>query len=422
MSEDGDTLAAWAGGPEPQPAKAGKAARTSSGSPSASRQAWFGSDVVVDTGTVSGGFSPPVVLAEHSANSNDGLDVAISGTGVRYVAWQTYAGGSMIASAAPGQAFTAAHALPGPSARLLASPEGPVAAVWQTGAALHYALLAADGDLGRVVNVPGRIERTAQPLALNDHGAFAAVENTAEQAETRGPPHPIVYLCEPSGHCMAPHPLKIGHPPAGSEESDALALSDDGTLTVLAAFSKTPRNPAANTPWGLWDSTRRLDGRWSSRQELSNGGESPLAASDGKHSAVTVFEHFWTPKVHWLGDRIEISVLRAPRDRFAAPDLVRGEEAPNPAALSTTMSGGLLVAWINSGGIVGGEHSKPGIYAVTGSAVNPGAPQLVASGEVSDETPAAGIDRDRQGVILWTGSSQTPPRDAGVYASVYGVP
>jgi hypothetical protein len=86
------------------------------------------------------------------------------------------------------------------------------------------------------------------------------------------------------------------------------------------------------------------------------------------------------------------------------------------------MSGGLLVAWVNSGGIVGGEHSEPGIYAVTGSAVDPGAPQLVAAGEVSDETPAAGIDRDRQGVILWTGSAQTPPRDAGVYASVYGVP
>jgi hypothetical protein len=421
VSEDGDTLAAWAGGPEPQPARAGKAARTSSGSPSASRQAWSGSDVVVDTGTVSGGFSPPVVLAEHSADSNDGLDVAISGTGVRYVAWQTYAGGWMIASAAPGQAFTAAHALPVPLSRLLASPQGPVAAVWQTRAALHYALLTLDGGLGRVVNVPGRIERTAQPLALNDRGAFAAVENTAEQGETRGPPHPIVYLCEPSGHCMAPHPLKMGHPPAGSEESDALALSDDGKLTVLAAFSKTPRNPAANTPWGLWDSTRRPSGRWSAPQELSNGGESPLAASDGKHSAVTVFEHFWTPKVHWLGDRIEISVLRAPRDHFAAPDLVRGEEAPNPAALATTMSGGLLVAWINSGGIVGGEHSKPGIYAVTGSAVDPGAPQLVASGEVGDETPAAGIDRERQGVILWTGSAQTRLR-AGVYASVYGVP
>lgn len=420
VSEDGDMLAAWAGGPEPQPARAGEAARTLSGSPSASRQAWSGSDVVVDTGTVSGGFSPPAVLAEHSADSNDGLDVAISGTGVRYVAWQTYAGGWMIASAPPGQAFTAARALPVPSIRLLASPEGPVAAVWQTGATLHYALLAADGGLGRVVNVPGRFERTAQPLALNDRGAFAAVENTAEQVET-SPPHPIVSLCEPSGHCTAPHPLKMGHPPAGSEESDALALSDDGKLTVLAAFSKTPRNPAANTPWGLWDSTRRPGGRWSAPQELSNGGESPLAASDGKHSAVTVFDHFWTPKVHWLRDRIEISVLRAPRDRFAAPDLVRGEEAPNPAALATTMSGGLLVAWSNSGGIVGGEHSKPGIYAVTGSAVDPGAPQLVAGAEVGDETPAAGIDRDRQGVILWTGSAQTRLR-AGVYASVYGVP
>jgi hypothetical protein len=190
---------------------------------------------------------------------------------------------------------------------------------------------------------------------------------------------------------------------------------------VLAAFSKAPRHPAANTPWGLWDSTRRPGGRWSAPQEISNGGELPLAASDGESSAVTVFQHFWTPNLHWLKDRIEISVLRAHGGRFAAPDLVRGEEAPNPAALATTMSGGLLVAWVNSGGIVGGEHSKPGIYAVTGSAVDPGAPQLVADGEVGDETPAAGVDRDGQGVILWTGSAQTLPR-SGVYASVYGVP
>jgi hypothetical protein len=363
-----------------------------------------------------------VVLAEHGTDSEDGLDVAVSGSGVRYVAWQRYAGGWMIASAAPGQGFTL-RVLPVPLDRLVASPAGPVAAVWHTGAAgLRYAVLTAAGGLDRVVDVPGKFDRGHEPLTLNDHGAFAVVENTAEDGATPGPPpHPIVSLCEPSGHCMAPHPLKMGHPPAGSEENDALALSDDGTLTVLAAFSKTPRNPAANTPWGLWDSTRGPGGHWSVPQEISNGGESPLAASDGTRSAVTVFQHFWTPKLHWLHDRIEISVLHAPGDRFAAPDLVRGEEAPGPAALATTLSGGVLVAWINTGDIVGGEHSEPGLYAVTGSATNPDAPQLVTSAPTSDQTPGAGIDRDRQGMILWTGSTEKPYRNAGVYASVFGI-
>jgi hypothetical protein len=423
VSEQGATLAAWNGGPEPRAEQSSGPVRVSSGPASASRPAWSGSSVVVDTGTVAGGFGPPVVLAEHGEDSNDGLDIAISGTGVRYVAWQRFAGGWMIASAAPGQGFTA-RALPVSLDRLLASPAGPVAAVWHTGAAaLHYAVLTAQGGLGRVVNVPGKFDRGHEPLALNDRAAFAAVENTAEEGATPGPPpHPIVSLCDPAGHCMAPHPLKMGHPPAGSEENDALALSDDGTLTVLAAFSKAPRNPAPNTPWGLWASTRGPGGRWSVPQELSNGGESPLAASDGKRSAVTVFEHFWTPKLHWLHDRIEIATLHAPGDRFATPDLVRGEEAPEPAALATTLSGGLLVAWINTGGIVGGEHSAPGLYAVTGSATDPGAPQLVTSAPTSDQTPAVGIDRDRQGMILWTGSTEKPYRNAGVFASVFEVP
>ncbi len=420
ISEDGETLAAWYGGRAPVPARAGGAARGSSGSPSAGQQGSSGSSVVVDTGAVSGGLGSPVVIAEHAAARNNGLDVAISSTGVRYVAWQAYAGGSMIATAAPGQGFTAARALAVPLARLLSSPAGTVAAVWHTRATLHYALLTPSGGLGRVVNVPGRIEREAEPLALNDRGEFAAVENTAEEGSPGRRPHPIVYLCEPSGHCLAPQRLKMGRPPAGSEENDALALSDDGTLTVLAAFSKPPRRAAANIPWGLWDSTRHPSGRWSVPQEISNGGELPLAASDGEHSAVTVFQHFWTPKLHWLKDRIEISVLRAPGDRFAAPRLVRGEEAPEPAALATTMSGGLLLAWVNSGGIVGGEHSEPGVYAVTGSAIAPGAPQLVAGGEVSDEMPAAGIDRNGQGVILWNGWSETAHGPRGMYVSVFG--
>jgi len=429
VSEDGDTLAAWTGGPEPPRLKNSGPASVSSGSLSATRQAFSGSSVVVDTGTVTGGFSPPVVLAEHAAYTSDGLDIAISGAGVRYVAWQTHTG-EVIESAASGGSFSAAHALlqgRDQLLRLVRSPAGPVAAVWFTWVGetplLRYALLRPDGTLGRTVALGrwnGSLEGT--PFALNDHGEFAALDMVGQSAEGKVPPAPLVHICNPAGHCSRPHELHFGHTPAGADENQAIALSNDGTVSVIASFSKVPEHPAANTPLGLFAAVRRPGKPWTAPQEVSNGGEFPLAASDGNGSAVMVFQHFWTPKVHWLGDRIEISVLRSPGDRFAAPDLVRGEEAPNPAALATTMSGGLLVAWINSGGIVGGEHSKPGIYAVTGSAVDPGAPQLVAGDEVSDETPAAGIDRDRQGVILWTGSTQTPPRDAGVYASVYGVP
>jgi hypothetical protein len=234
------------------------------------------------------------------------------------------------------------------------------------------------------------------------------------------PPAPLVHICNPAGHCSRPHELHFGHIPAKVDENQAIALSNDGTVTVLASFSEEPTPP--DKPLGLWAAVQRPGKRWSAPQEISNGGELPLAASDGNSSAVTVFQHFWTPKRQWIGDRIETSVLHAAGTRFAAPDLVRGAEAGDPVALATTMSGGLLVAWVNSGDIVGGEDNEPGVYAVTGSATDPGAPQLVTGGSISDETPAAGIDSDGQGVILWTGSTQEPYRDAGVYASVFGVP
>ncbi len=420
VSERGAALAAWYGGPEPLPAQAGVHVRRSS--VAAPGPVWAGSSVVIDTGTLAGGFAQPVTLADHGAAVSDGLDVAISGAGVRYVAWQKYGGGWMVATAARGRGFVS-RALPVPLDQLLASPAGPVAAVWHVGAAgLRYAVLTTGGGLGHVVRVPGRFARGHEPLALNDHGAFAVVENTAEDGAARAqPPHPIVSLCESSGHCLAPHPLRMGHPPAGSEENDALSLSNDGTLAVLAAFSKTPRNPAPNTPWGLWDSTRTAGGHWSVPQEISDGGELPLAASDGHRSAVTVFQHFWTPKLHWLHDRIEISALHGPGGAFSTPDLVRGEEAPDPAALAATSNAGLLVAWINRGDIAGGEHSEPGLYALAGSANSPGAPQLVTGAPTSDETPAVGIDRARQGMVLWSGSTEKPYRDAGVYASFSGV-
>jgi hypothetical protein len=73
-----------------------------------------------------------VVLAEHAVYTNDGLEIAISGAGVRYIAWPTHAG-EVIESAASGGSFSAPHALlPGRDQplRLVRSPTGPVAAVW----------------------------------------------------------------------------------------------------------------------------------------------------------------------------------------------------------------------------------------------------------------------------------------------------
>ena len=161
----------------------------------------------------------PVTLAEHGAAVSDGLDVAISGTGVRYVAWQTYGGGWMIATAAPGRRLRLPRALPVPLDQLLASPGGPRRRPSGTPERLGFELR----PCSRLAEAsaassgfPAGSTRAHEPLALNDRGAFAVVENTAEDgAAPRRPPHPVVSLCEPAGRCLAPRSLRMGRPPAG---------------------------------------------------------------------------------------------------------------------------------------------------------------------------------------------------------------
>src|SRR5207245_2861823 len=101
-----------------------------------------------------------------------------------------------------------------------------------------------------------------------------------------------------------------------------LALSDDGTVTVFAGFSKAPKNPGPNKPLGLWYSIRRPRASWSSPRKLSPGGDWPTAAADGQHSAITVFQHFWEPNLHFNGNRLDTSTLPATGVRFTRPTVL----------------------------------------------------------------------------------------------------
>jgi hypothetical protein len=422
VAEDGQTLAAWFGGARPPPIR-------SNGTLVLPETVWSGSDVVVDTGTVAAGFGPQVVLSSHGSDGPDGLHVALSGSGVAYVAWEQYRGPWMISSASDHKAFSAPRpVLPRGDSQMMAlvrSPAGPVAAVWlsyastsSTKAVLRYALLRPDASLGRAVTVGGwngAIEGT--PFALNDHGAFVAVDIAGQNGEGTRPPHPAVDVCDAAGRCLPRHELTFGHMPAGAYENNAIALSDDGTVTVLAGYFKTPRNPGPSKPLGLWDAVRRPGGRWRSPQELSTGGERPLAVADGRHSVVTVFEHFWEPDLHFNGNRLDISTLPAVGARFTRPTILVGHEAPEPPALAASVTGDFLVAWERYH--PEGEGKETGIVAVTGSAGHRGSPQLVVSGETGSQTPQAGLDRAGDAVVLWNGSAGTQGGGQGVFASVH---
>lgn len=419
VAEDGRTLAAWFGGPPPPPTdmRAGPPV----GPP---RPAWPGSAVVVDPGTVDGGFGPPVVVSTHGSDGPEGLQVALSGAGVAYVAWEQQRGPWMISSATRGGAFVAPHTLLPGSSQMLAlvrSQAGPVAAVWlgypsssSAHGVLRYALLRADGSLGRAVTVGGWNPAGGTSLALNDHGEFAAVDMAGQEGEGTVPPRPVVRVCD-VGRCSPPHELRLGHIPAGAWENNAIALSDDGTVTALAGFSKAPKNPGPNKPLGLWDAVRRPSGRWNSPQELSPAGELPIAAPVGRHSMMTVFQHFWEPDLRFLGNRLETSMLPPTGVRFTRPAVLRGVEAPEPATLAANLTSDSLIAWMHRKGSEGYESS---IFVITGRVGHPDPTQLVVSGEIGGQQ--AGIDRASDAVVLWNEQNQSGFH--GVFAAVHPGP
>jgi hypothetical protein len=401
VAEDGQTLAAWFGGPRPPIGCAGMVCPPA--------PPWSGSEVVLDQGTVDGGFGAQVVLSTHGSDGPEGLQVAISGTGVAYAAWEQKSGPWMISSASSGGSFINPHELlPGRDqlSSLVRSPSGPVAAVWfGPSSLLRYALLRPDGTLGRTITV-GRWNGSAggTPFALNDRGEFAALDIVGRVEEGTVPPAPLVHICNAAGRCSRPHELRFGHIPAKADENNAIALSDDGTVTVLAAFSKLPKHPAANTPLGLWAAVLRPGKHWSTPQELSRAGDEPLAVAGGEGSAMVLFDHFWTPQLRFLGNRLETSTLPATGTHLTRPTIVRGLEAPEPSTLVANTSGAYLIVGIPRESESAGKAS---IVAVSGSARGLGPAHLVVSGEVSGHPPLAGIDRNSNAVVLWDEASQS---------------
>jgi hypothetical protein len=412
VAEDGQTLAAWFGGSRP-PLPCGGMVCPPSVTP------WSGSEVVLDQGSVDGGFGAPVVLSTHGSDGPEGLQVAISGTGVAYAAWEQKSGPWMISSASPGGSFINPHKLlPGHDqlSSLVRSPAGPVAAVWfGPSSLLRYALLRPDGTLGRAITV-GRWNGPAAgtPFALNDHGEFAALDLVGQVEEGTVPPAPLVHICNAAGRCYRPHELRIGHIPAKADENNAIALSDDGTVTALAAFSKPPKHPAANTPLGLWAAVRRPGKRWSTPQELSRAGDEPLAVAGGEGSAIVLFDHFWTPHLRFLGNRLETSTLPSTGTHLRRPTVVRGLEAPEPSTLVANTSGAYLIVGVPRESEFAGKAS---IVAVSASAGGLGSAHLVVSGEVSGHPPPAGIDRNGDAVVLWDQVSESGSQ--GVFTATH---
>jgi hypothetical protein len=116
---------------------------------------------------------------------------------------------------------------------------------------------------------------------------------------------------------------------------------------------------------------------------------------------MVLFDHFWTRRLRFLGNRLETSTLPATGTHLTRPTVVRGLEAPEPSTLVANTSGAYLIVGISRRSESVGTAS---IVAVSGNEGTLGATEsahLVVSGDVSSQPPPAGIDRNGDAIVLW---------------------
>jgi hypothetical protein len=213
---------------------------------------------------------------------------------------------------------------------------------------LHYARLRADGTEPAVTVGTMGVEGEGEPFALNDQGAFAAIGFAAEGPSGKDLYLPVIAVCDPEGRCSQRHLDKLGLVSHGSLGQLAVALSEDGTVNVLAGYQTVPSySPSPRNE--LWDAVRRPDGRWGTARELSSLGSFPVAAPYGQHGALTVFQ---TNPKGFLGG-LAWSMLPATGDHFAKPVAVSGPNSPYPPVLAADTAGYFVTAWYaNPPGVV----------------------------------------------------------------------
>jgi hypothetical protein len=210
VNHAGLAVAAWYGGPPPLVTGFGPG-------PVRTGHKWTGSQVVVALGSVAHGLARPIVVAHNGTDVRDQIKVAMSGSGVAYVAWLRSDGaGAMIVTRDAGRP-SSPRCLKLPLGaqldRLASGLDGPVDAFSFRpnghGFTFFCTRLNNDGTSGRsvVARHPYKANPCRLPATSGMHGSI--------------PPAPE----QPSGFRLAPYSLVSktdGH-------GDSLAVWDDWT-------------------------------------------------------------------------------------------------------------------------------------------------------------------------------------------------
>ena len=417
VGAEGRAVAAWFGGPPPPVAFA----RSAGAAGSADVQTWTGSKVLVAQGTTTGGFGTPVILDTHG--NDTALQVALSGSGVAYVAWGENKGPPMITSSIAGGPFAAPHRLLPPGGSCGGSCAAQTVPSQRSGASTHPHPQRAicttpfsnqTAHSARPVKIGpwhGPVEGT--PFALNDHGEFAAVDMRGENEQGPLTPTPRVHMCDSVKGCAPSHPLQFARLPTGRKEPRRTARSHSPITAPSPSSPATRSCPSTprrtrHSAYGMRSDTRTADGE---THELALAGERPQVVSSGHASTTTLFDHFWHPKApvprrsgrngrSYANERQGRPAQDRTRARIARPGDYHRQRI-------TRVRGRRSAA--------GKQHQRTSQHpSRDGSCSHLGAAERVVSGEVGGGTPQAGIDDAGNAIILWIDFPHS-----GVFASLH---
>lgn len=436
VAEDGQMIAGWFAGARPRTCACGlvrvapTAHRRQPAAPRPQRPS--GTKVVIDPGSLPGGFQRPIVLSDDGTDGEGDLQVAVSGSHTAYAAWTEARRGWRIV-ALRGRRLSRPVWLPHTAQlkALLSPPRGPVLAVWAQFPPPHrwsldYAPLTSSGRLGKPVKIAdiGSRDSAEGYFSLNDRGELAVT-----WTRSGSPPQPrsstMLVICEPQRPCSKPQAL--GLPAAQPKyEEPAVAVDGDGTVTAFLAGHDSGASsiervdgrvhlvPGSETNYGLWAATFASAFTAPEASLISSLGASPVAVPYGQTGTAVAFQ-VREPKQPTVG--FAIALRPTAGVPFEMPKTISEEGVPFPPTLAANADGRLLAVWDQHSG--SGSAERHALRALSVEGERFGAVEPVPDGGAAAGTsPEIGIDEHGEAVVLWNGPGCKAGPNCGMFASL----
>ncbi len=422
MVGEGAEVAGWLQGPPPR-VSFGSGSSVSSGDPFVAPVTTTRQTVVVDWGSLAGGFGAPLVLASGPSGSQGAPWVAGAGSEA-FVAWDErraqdvhlvlLRGGRVVVKRALGLRDAELVALEG-----LSGNRGEI--VWdQYGHGfplLKAALITAAGRIGKPVVIahPGGRDTAAIEISTNARGDLVAayVHDQASFTGPHGTPgrhgsaRVMLSVCKAALHCTGPRGLRLGATRPVCI-NPAVAMTSSGTA-ILVAAAQDGGAKGCSYPAGVWQASAVAGRRFDAARKVVAAGDSPIAAPNGPAQAVAALSPGVAPyqTMAWTTIR---AAAGSPVSLRRVPD----GDVINSPLLAANAGGQFVLVWEHAS-----SHRNPRISlnAAIGAGTKLKHLHRLADGNHPPQSVATAMNAHGDAIVIWNDftSSGGQSMHAGIY-------